>query len=225
MRTTGTEQQIFERADATQAVANTLFSGSSGYQWDEMSLFDFAARIASARNARRLADDKKADYDAQRGIVNALFDDLETRKIQALGMAKYRFRQDAEVTAMLESVGEYGDGREDTLKEADEWVAAWKNIDPTWSPTTGNSLAAFEALNLEGAAQLKTLTNLKSNARKAGIDLNALLAELEDLCVAWYGVATRAFPVGTMEGDLIRSQIPTFVGGSPAVAPTPAPTP
>lgn len=96
-----TEQQIFERADATAAVANTLFSGNSGYQWDEMSLFDFASRIASARNARRLADDKKADYDAQRGVVNALFDDLETRKIQALGMAKYRFRKDAEVIAML----------------------------------------------------------------------------------------------------------------------------
>lgn len=221
------EQEIFERADATVAVAGTLKSGASAYEWDEMTNAAFAAKVAAARAARQVANDKKADYDAQRGRVNERFDELEARKIQAIGMAKYRFRRDARLGEMVESVGEYGEGRESTLREAEEWLAAWKNIDPQWNPTPGNTLAGFETLLADCGAQLGILTQLKSDARKAGIDLSALLAEIEEGCVSWYGVATRAFPVGTSEGDLLRSQIPTFENGGaaekPAIAPV-APT-
>ncbi len=218
MATSGTEQEIFERADATIAVAGTLKAGDSAYEWDEMTNAVFAGKIAAARAARQFADGKKALYDAQRGLVNGRFDDLEALKIQGIGMAKYKFRRDDKVISMIEAIGEYGDAREDTLKEADEWSAAWKLIDPTYNPTPANTLAAFDALNAGCAADLKVLTGLKSNGRKAGIDLNSQLAELEDLCVSWYGVASRAFPAGTSEGDLIRSQIPTFEGGKAAVA-------
>ena len=223
MQTSGTQEEIFERANATVAVAATLQNGPSGYEWDEMTNAAFAAKIAAARAARQIADDKKADYDAQRGLTNARFEELEGLKIQALGMAKYRFRKDAKQLEMVNSVGEYGEGREATLKEADEWSAAWNNVDPSWNPTAGNTLAAFQTRSADCAAQLKTLTQLKSDARKAGIDLSAQLAEIEDDSVGWYGVATRAFPTGTAEGDLIRSQIPTFESGSPAPTPTPAP--
>lgn len=106
-----TEQEVFERADATIAVAGTLKEGDSAYEWDELTNADFAAKIAAARAMRLTADAKKVDYDAQRGGVNARFDDLEARKIQAIGMAKYRFRKDAGVMAMLESLGEYGGAR------------------------------------------------------------------------------------------------------------------
>lgn len=226
MATTGSEQEIFERADATIAVAGTLKAGSSGYEWDELSNVAYAAKIAGARAMRQLANAKKADFDAQRGAVNARFETLDTLKTQGLGMAKYRFRSDPRLLEMVDSVGEHGNAREDSLKEADEWSAAWENIDPVWSPTPSNTLANFKTLRIEAAAQLQTLTQLKSDARKAGIDLNALLAEIEDLCVSWYGVASRAFPAGTAEGDLIRSQIPTFENGNAAaVTPVPAPVP
>ncbi len=210
MELTGSEQEIFTRGDATFAVSSTLKAGASAYEWGEMSVADFGAKMTAARAARGVESAKKAAFDAQRGLVNARFDDLESLKTQGIGMAKYRFRQDEAVISMVESVGEYGEGRESTLKEADEWSAAWGNIDPDYTPTPTNTLAIFNALRADCEAQLKILTRLKSDYRKAGIELGALLAEIEDIYNAWYGEATRAFPVGTVEGDLMRSQIPTF---------------
>ncbi|MEO5716789.1 MAG: hypothetical protein ABIT37_25140 [Luteolibacter sp.] len=39
--------------------------------------------------------------------------------------------------------------------------------------------------------------------------LGNLAAEMEDVNEAWYANATRVFPAGTPEGDMIRGTIPT----------------
>ena len=220
------EVEIMQRGDATGSVMEAL---QDKWVWDEMSIADFKAFLQSVRDAGTQENAKKAAYDGQRGHTEVLFTDLERRKVQGLGMATYRFRGDTEKLALVQGVGEYGDGRENTLKEAEEWAAAWKLIEPTWSPTTQNTVAAFETLMGDCSGQKKLLTDAKTAWRKASTHHNALLAELEDLCVAWYGQATRVFSPDSEEGILLRGQIPTFDGGgnsgsstttSPASSPT-----
>ena len=217
------ELEILQRAEATLSVAQAL---AATWVWDEMNVADFAAKLGGARAAQSDEAEAKAAYDEQRGVVEARFSDLERRKVQGLGMARSRFRHDAEQLAMIESVGDYGDSREAILKEGEEWAAAWRRIDPTWNPTTTNTLAAFEALSADCQAQFSTLTNVRADHRKVGAHYNELLAELQDLSVAWYAAATRVFAAGTAEGDLVRGQIPTFASGtSPAPPPAPSPSP
>lgn len=215
------EYDIRDRADKTLAVMNTI---AADWVWDEMAIADFAAKIDAAEAAENFVSAQKAPYDLKRGEVNGLFETLEDRKVQSLGMARGRFRNDSANLALVNGVGEYGEGRSDTAKEAGEWAAAWQLIDPTWQPTAQNTLATFNTLRADSEAALQALVPLKTAWRKAAESYNALLGELEDLSVAWYDAATRVFKAGTPNGDLIRGQIPTFSGSSP-VSPAAPPTP
>lgn len=219
-----TEQQILERAEPTLGLMRQI---EAEWSWDEMAPAAFEAKLAEARAAQAVEADKKSDYDLARGQVNAAFADLEARKTQGIGMAKFRFRAEGDKLEMVNSVGEYGTSREDILRESGEWAAAWQDIAPTWTPTTSNTLAAFGALMQGAAAQNEALTAKKIAARRAGVDLAAMMAQVQDICVAWYGQATRVFPAGSPLGDLIRGQIPTFSdsGTLTPVTPTPAPIP
>ncbi len=218
------EQQTFERAQATQSVMTTLKNGATPWEWDEMSGADFSASLQAARSAQTIEAQKEAALDQQRGLVNERFGTLEKRKVQALGMAMFRFRKQPDVLEMISGVGEYGSSREDTLKEAGEWAGAWERTAPSWVPAPDNSLDSFKVLMLDCEAQNDILVGRKSDARRAGIDLRAMLGELEDVCVSWYGQATRVFPDGSQEGDLLRSQIPTF-DDPPAPQPVTPPAP
>ena len=222
------ELETMQRSEATLAVMQTL---QPTWTWDEMDPATFAARLAAARDAASIQATQKAAYDQQRAAVDTRFADLESRKVQGIGVAGYRFRKMPEQLGMIESVGEYGDSREAILKEAEEWLAAWQRLDPVWNPTAENNTRAFQALLTDAKAQLSALTGTRADWRKAAVAHNALLAELEDLCVAWYGAATRIFAAGTPEGDLVRGQIPTFAPSTtsqpapPSPAPNPAPNP
>ncbi len=52
--------------------------------------------------------------------------------------------------------------------------------------------------------------------------LNQLAAGLEEINVAWYADATRVFPEGTAEGEMIRGTIPTTYDPPAAPATHPA---
>lgn len=230
-----TEQEIVTRAAATHAVMVTI---QNDWTWDEISVADFGALLAQRVTAQHDENLKKTAYDAQRGVVSSLFDDLENRKVQGLGMAAGRYRHDTQLLPIIEGVGEYGDSREMILKEADEWVAAWEELkttdpvsgegDAQWNPTASNNRPAFLTLLANCRTALPVLTQKRTTWQRAAKAHNAILARFEDLCVAWYDAATRAFKEGTEQGDLIRGQIPTFdAGGSqpPPANPQPAPNP
>jgi uncharacterized membrane-anchored protein len=56
--------------------------------------------------------------------------------------------------------------------------------------------------------------------------LNQKAAALNDANIAWYAAATRIFPCGTAEGDMIRRSIPTSYSPSvPAGSQAPASQP
>jgi hypothetical protein len=56
--------------------------------------------------------------------------------------------------------------------------------------------------------------------------LNQKAVALNEANIAWYAAATRIFPAGTAEGDMIRRSIPTvYLPPVPAEPPAPAPQP
>ena len=114
-----------------------------------------------------------------------------------------------------------------------------QQIGQTFFPAPAKSLVDFKVL-IEGngnpappAVTLPPVITLKKTykasltkwRRSEGV-LNVLYSRCEDECVAWYAEATKVFPAGTAEGDMIREQVPTdYNPPTPAPPPTPPPGP
>jgi hypothetical protein len=159
------------------------------------------------------------------GLWRAALDDLHQRTVQGLNMAKTKFRNDPASLAVLHGLNAVGHSPEKILAEALAWESAWGKIAATWNPTITNTLAAFKTLRQQAAEDLQTaFSDADALHSEAVAKLEQMCADLEDMNVAWYADATRVFPVGTPEGDMIRSTVPTTYTPSTSTPP-PAPVP
>jgi hypothetical protein len=162
---------------------------------------------------------------AARGAWDAALDQLHGWTVQGVGMAKARCRNDAAKSAQLANLSASASGRESVLAEALAWESAWASVDAAWVPLPGLTLAAFAALRKHANEDLKTAhADARATWRKASARLGEMAGDLTDVSQAWYANATRVFPEGTPEGDMIRGTIPTTYNPPPP-APAPAPTP
>ena len=162
---------------------------------------------------------------AARGIWDTALDQLHRWTVQGVGMAKTKFRDDAAKTEQLALLSARGSSRSVTAEEALAWESAWASVAPAWAPLPANTLAAFRALRVQCAEDLKTAySNAHAAWRAQAEKLAEMAAALEQVSEAWYADATRVFAPGTPEGDMIRGTIPTTYNPSanaPATPPTP----
>ena len=163
---------------------------------------------------------------AARGQWDTQLDLLHRRTVQGVGMAKNRHRSDPANLAVLAPLTAGSNSRSETLKEALAWESAWAKVDPAWSPLPANTLGAFKDLRKQCAEALQT-AHASANAdwRKEAEKLADMARAVEDVNQAWYADATRVFPVGTPEGDMIRSTVPTTYSPPPPPPAPPAPPP
>lgn len=210
---------VLERVTATRDVQAQI---AGSWVWEEMTVAQWDAQVTALRDSQDNEAAKRATERAKRATLDEMMDDLEDNKVQAVGMARYRWRNDAMNTALIDGLEEQGSGRDATISEARDWVKLWGEIDPAWNPTPTNTRTAFQTLLGACVAAEDEWKTARLTWRKAATQWNNLAAETEELCVAWYGSALRVFPEGSAEGDLIRANIPTF-DNSGAQAPTPAP--
>jgi hypothetical protein len=151
--------------------------------------------------------------------------ELHRRTVQGLGMLKNKLRNDPASLLVLSNLTASSNSHKETLAEALAWESAWAKVAPAWSPTTTNTLAAFQVLRKQCTDDLQTaFTDAHAEWRQEVGKLNALANDLEQSDEAWYADATRVFPVGTPEGDMIRSTVPTTYTPSTSTPP-PAPSP
>ncbi len=197
---------IKTRVVATRNVQEEI---AADWLWQELDVAGWDAKIA-ALNAQEATE--RAAHTALEttiGQLNAKIKLLERQKVLAIGMAKNRQRTDAAKLSLLDSLEEKGDGRSATIEEAEDWLGVWDEIDPTWSPLPGVTVASFTTLKSDCGTLNKTCGRQRTAWRHAAEDLGKLLNDLDDLSVTWYDDATRVFAPGTPQGDLIRGQVPT----------------
>jgi len=86
---------------------------------------------------------------------------------------------------------------------------AWKEADEAWEIFEDTTLETFAAL-LKQAETWKCKHSRKSVAwRRAVATLMAKARAIDAENMAWHKVALVRFPAGTVDGDLIRSRVPT----------------
>ena len=169
--------------------------------------------------SKRLADAASGQWETQLG-------ELHRRTVQGLGMARNKFRNVPASLAVLGGLTAKSHSHSETLAEALAWESAWNQLAPAWIPTTINTLAAFKALRKQCAEDLQTaFSDAHADWRTEVEKLNSMADDLEQADEAWYADATRVFPAGTAEGDMIRSTVPTtYVPTTTKTSPAPAPT-
>ncbi len=222
---------VKDRATKTLSAAKTL---APQWTWQEQTPVQMQAALAAlvgdkdatppVPGQEEITSDVEQVMLVARGVWDASLDTLHRRTMQGVAMAKTRHRDDATSRAVLAPLTAKGDSRAAILAEALAWESAWAEIDPAWSPLPANTLAAFQLLRRACGEDLQTAyADARAKWRAQAEKLNAMAAALDDDSVAWYADATRVFPAGTAEGDMIRGTIPTT--HSPAPKPAPAAPP
>ncbi|MES2438818.1 MAG: hypothetical protein V4584_07120 [Verrucomicrobiota bacterium] len=208
---------IKDRAVKTISAAKQV---TDSWTWDEKTIVAMESQLAGIAGNREatppVGGQESVTSTAEqlmltaRGSWDTALDQLHRWTMQGVSMAKSRFRNDPAKSSQLKGLEAGGRSRSATLDEALAWESAWISVDADWSPLPGLTLATFSTLRKEANESLKSAySDARATWRDAAEKLGQLAADLEDSNQAWYADATRVFPAGTPEGDMIRGTIPT----------------
>lgn len=203
----------------TQATHDTQASlaAAPGWVWtektvigwgEEIALLDAAVAAESAKRTqwRNAAEQWQADIDSIQ---------LLTRDVARAGA--YHFRNDPVKLSLFESLVTDGRSRADIYDQGLAARDAWQEADPAWELSETDTVTAFSDL-LSGCLVKQAAHSAKFTAwRRASSVLMNKARQVDEDCVAWFAEATRRFPEGTTEGDLIRSAVPTTTRPEPPV--------
>jgi hypothetical protein len=204
------QDYIIQRATDTHACMVVIKDDvAAPWEWDEITVVNFKAKLDAANDLIDAESDEAADTLQARGLRDADMDSLRKKMRSYLGLAKRKYRSDPAKMRLLKPLVVQSLGIRRTLKLALDVESAWKQIDQTYVPETGNTFAAFATLR--GACQTKYENVSKEGAEEghAGGELSKGLKELYRLSVDWYQEAIRRFSAETAHGMMIREQIPT----------------
>lgn len=162
-----------------------------------------------------------------RGAWDAGLHQLHGWTMNGIALGKTHFGDQPIKRGLLANLTARGASRADILAEALAWEAAWSEADATYTPLAGITLTAFETLRLQCLTTLQDDYNKAYSTWRDQVGaLAQIAADLEKVLVAWYSDATRVFPAGTPEGDMIRGTVPTtYTPTSKLTPPPPAPVP
>ncbi len=222
---------ITGRAVKSISAAKTI---AATWVWEEKSPAEMQAQldgiVGNASSTPPVAGQQEIAAAAEqtmkgaRGAWDDQLDVLHRWTMQGVGMAKTKYRDQPGKMVHLSGLSARGSTRPEILDEALAWESAWGRIDPAFAPLPANTWPAFQALRTLCSETLKTAySDRQADWRDEAEKLAALGRAMEDINEAWYADATRVFPAGTPEGDMIRGTIPTTYNPPAADKPTPPP--
>lgn len=197
------------RAQATKDTQASLISTVPNWVWSEKSLIKWGEDIdlldlAIAEESAKRTQWRNAAEQWQANI-NAI--QVMTRDTASAGT--YHFRNDEIKKLLFEGLATDGRSRADIYEQGLAARDAWEEADADWTLSTTDTLTAFSGL-LTGCLVKQAAHSAKFTAwRRASAALMNKARLVDEDCIAWYAAATRKFPEGTTDGDLIRSAVPT----------------
>ena len=203
---------IVKRAKTTRHAQEDL---KASWTWNEATLDQWDKEISDVQVMQQICSSARFTRNRARAALDASLQEIHRRTMQFLAMAKFHFRDDPSKFEAINRLKCIGDGRRGIAREAMDVETAWQDVGPEWAPTEVNGFASFQALRKQCIELDAAYIAAYSTWRTQSELLSQKAAALSDANVAWYGAATRIFPAGTAEGELIRRSIPTR--SSPAV--------
>ena len=228
-----------QRTDATLSVQSSI-AGDWLWPLKTVALWQadsLALDQSQPGTLAQLAVDAATGAEQARGAIDARLAEMHRQTLATVGVMRVRALRDPDARAVVDELSARGNTRRSIEEEGAALLSAWKLEfgGAALVPAPGITYAGFETLFIGAAAaggnpavpslrELKIdLSDASTTERKAVSRVNVLLERVERDVVDWYAEATAVFPEGTVNGDLIRSEIPTTYtpGGTP---PIPLPT-
>jgi hypothetical protein len=205
------------RAQATQDTQANLINTLPNWVWSEKTLIEWGEDIG-------LLDQTIADESAKRTqwrnaaeLWQADINRTQEMTRDVVRAGAYHFRNDPIKRLLFEGLSTDARSRADIYDQALAARDAWQEADPAWALSATDTLPAFSTL-LAGCITKQTAHSVKFTAwRRSSAALMNKAREVDEDCIAWYAAATRRFPEGTTEGDMIRSTVPTTTRTEPEV--------
>jgi hypothetical protein len=198
---------IITRATTTRHAQEDL---KSSWMWNEMTLDQWDNEIADLQRMREICSSAVFARNSARAALDAGLQEIHRRTMQFLTMAKFHFRNDSSTFEAINQLTSCGEGRQAITREAMDIESAWQKAGPEWAPTDVNTFVSFQALRTQCTELDAAFIASYSVWRTQSEILKQKAAELSEASIAWYAAATRIFPSGTAEGDMIRRSIPTL---------------
>jgi hypothetical protein len=203
-----TEEQQFIR-DRAEATGNVQVELIAKWVWSEKPTAQWKIDVAAVDAREREVGKKEAAVLAARGDLDVQLIELHDRDVQMLGMARIAYRRQPSKLVLLQNLSAVGNSRKTILGEARDLLPAWAQLDITYAPVATNTYTLFKGAYDQAIFLSEALKKAEAAYQEEAEILEGLCRVLQDDCVAWYGEAGRVFKAGTVEGNLIRSEIPT----------------
>ena len=214
--------------DRAEKTRNTQQSFLAKWLWTDKDIAGWDADILALETQNNACSTTVAAMKQTRSNYDTALDQLDTWTGEGLTLLRVKVRNDAEKLASLDTLTADGTSRANKLQEALDWEKAWNTYDNTWAPSQTNTYSTFHTLRLAALQLQKDYAAAEVAVTAQNNQLTLMRLDLDDANEAWYKAATKHFPIGTAEGDLIRSAVPVTTGSTPAAKPAatpPAPTP
>ena len=196
---------VHARLLATRAVQAQI---AAQWTWEEKTLAQWDSVKAGLETAKASLDGAEAAEALAVGALEKAGTALHEATKQALGLAKVRFRNTPETLKAFTGLQAKKTSLAAIKQSADDFAAAWEQADSAGS-YAGVSLTTYKALRTELGSKESARSAAKAATKQAKTQLNSTKKSVHGDLIAWYAAATRVFPIATVTGDLIRSQIPT----------------
>lgn len=140
-----------------------------------------------------------------------------TQSVVALG--RVHFAADAVKRKRFATLRTDAQSRDGVWEQGHKALKAWQTADATWVPDDGSGTTSdvFGSLLAACAARKDSHGTAYEAWRTSSTRLMSKARTVDVDNVAWYEVATRRFKKGTIEGDMIRSVVPTTTSLEKAV--------
>jgi hypothetical protein len=211
-----TVQVIVDRANATNTAAAAIVAD---WQWPEKSVVQMQADTQALIAQASISDNADLAYTNAINQKNAAFTGYHLNTVTLLGMSKTHYRKNPAALATLKNLHALGHSDQDILDEGDTFAKVWAQLDPTYVPDTGWTLAAYQAAGTATGATVGALTTADVAWSNESAKTDDLALGVEDTNVAWYADATKKYGPDTPHGKMIRQEVPT--NNAPVMPPDP----
>ena len=199
-------QFVLDRASATNPVAAAI---AADWVWAEKTVAQMVLDTKALADQANLSDNKDLALTNAIAQKNAAFDKYHQATVVLLGMTKTHYRNNPAALATLKNLHAKGQNDQSTLDEGATFAKVWAQLDATYVPDTGWTLAAYQAAGADCLTKVAALTTADVAWSNESAKTDTLAAAVEDTNVAWYADATKKFGSDTPHGKTIRQKIPT----------------
>ena len=134
---------IMERAIATYSAQQSVVGQ---WVWQEKSPSEYKGEMKRCDAQLDKVSNSRAEVNSHVGLLESRLGLLHDWTVDALTMARVRFRRDPVAVALLRQLSANSHSRSETMAEALAFLSVWQTVGPEWSPLEEVTFETFSAL-------------------------------------------------------------------------------